>query len=65
MDFLSLACSNHVNDLECASVLDDYVVHIHGSEIGERYREGYEVDGGAAVELEKIGVFVVPLPSKG
>ena len=65
MDFLSLASSDHVDDLECTSVLYDDVVHVHGSEIGEGLWEGDEVHGGWTVELEKIEVFVVSLPSEG
>lgn len=54
-----------VDDLEGAAILDDDVVHVHGPEVGEVLGEGDEVDGRPAVELEQVGVFVVPLPSQG
>lgn len=54
----------HVSNLENVFVLDDYVIHVHGLELVEILREGDEVDGVAFVELKKVRVVVVALPTK-
>lgn len=59
-----LASQLHVPDFKDVTVFDDDVVHVHGLELVEVFREGDQMDGGAFMELKKLGIIVVSLPSE-